>query len=609
MSLSPKGNTSQKKGAGVPAAQRSKVRQQLAEVFKEIQSGQAQRVSATIQGLLKKYPSLPEVNHVASVFYAQSGLFDQAIYYAERAVNGDQQVAEYQSTLGTILVQVGKHESAIDPLKKSLELNSDSQQAYSALGVAYQQTGRITLAKKTLSHSISQFPNNHEAIMNLALLESDIANAHRAVEIMQSSMDRFVDSPIMHDSLAMYASYDDQLSPEQVFEIHQAFGRCVQRRVAAPKRYPNAVDPDKRIRIGFISPDFQTHSIAYFVEPIFKHIDRNLFELCIYSTTSYRDKTTERFEGYADIFREVSSGIAQTHKQVVQDRLDILVELTGHFASNQLPLFAAKPAPVSISTIGYGNTTGLESIDARIIDEITDPTPDADKLATEQLIRVDGCFLCYQPSENAPDINEQETDRAFTFGSFNDLRKMSPSTLSTWAKILVANPTTRLILKSSRLAEAEVQADILSRFETHSVDPKRVTLMARTPTTREHLDLYNQIDCSLDTFPYTGTTTTCESIWMGVPMITLLGKAHAGRVSASLLETVGHQEFIAGSLEEYIVKATKLASNGVRSAADRLALRQSVSESSLVDQPAYVKKIERVYRDLWSSWCDRQGSK
>ncbi|MDF1809498.1 MAG: tetratricopeptide repeat protein [Phycisphaerales bacterium] len=606
MSPSHKGKKT-KKDSAVSLAQREKIRQQLTEVLKEVQSGNGQRVSTTIPSLLKKYPALPEVNHVASVFYAQSRLFDQAVYYAERAIKGDPQIAEYQSTLGTILVQGGKYELAVEPLKKSIHLNNKSQQAYSALGVAYQQTGKIELAKETLNHSIVHFPNNHEAVMNLALLESDIANAHRAVELMQSSMDKFADNPIMHDSLAMFASYDDQLSPEQVFDIHQAFGKCVQRRVGLPKGYSNIADPNKRIRIGFISPDFQTHSIAYFVEPIFKHLDRSQFELYLYSTSSYRDDVTARFEEYADIFRVMPNGIAQTHKQVVQDRLDIFVELTGHFASNQLPLFAAKPAPVSISAIGYGNTTGLESIDARIVDEVTDPTPDADNLATEQLVRVEGCFLCYQPPENAPEICEPEQDRSFTFGSFNDLRKMSPSTFSAWAKILIANPTSRLVLKSSRLAESEVQHDILKRFEALSVDPARISLWGRTPTNREHLDLYNQVDCSLDTFPYTGTTTTCESLWMGVPMITLLGNAHAGRVSASLLETAGCNEFIANTVEEYIEIATKLVSNGVRTSSDRLNIREAVSNSSLIDQQAYTHKIERVYRQLWQSWCDRQG--
>ena len=597
------------KGQAISPAQQEKLRQQLSEILKAIQSQQHSKHATTITALLRKYPALPEVNFVASMFYAQSAQRDKAIYYAQRAINADPSVAQYHSTLGTIYVQMGKYEEAIEPLKQSIRLDPSLQQSHSALGVAYQQTGQIAKAIQTLDNTIANFPNDHEAIMNRALLESDLANAHNAVEIMQAGMDRFADNPIMHDSLAMYASYDDQLTPQQVFEIHQAFGRCVQAKVRTPRNYPNTPDPDKRIRIGFISPDFKTHSIAYFVEPIFKHLDRSHFELFIYSASSARDNMTDRLESYADTWRTSVGGLAQVHKQIVNDRIDILVELTGHFASNLLPLFGAKPAPVSITAIGYGNTTGLESIDARIVDEITDPTPSADALATEQLIRVEGCFLCYVPPTDAPDLREPEPDRPFTFGSFNDLRKMSPSTLTTWASILKETPPPRLVLKPSRLAEQEVQADILSRFQLLSIDPSRIDLLARTPTTRDHLDLYNQIDCSLDTFPYTGTTTTCESLMMGVPVLTLLGQAHAGRVSASLLEAVHIQSCIAHSTKEYIDKASAIASQGVRCADDRQALRDQLMHSPLVDQVAYCRKIEEVYRTLWKAWCEKQGAK
>jgi len=587
--------------------QHARVREQLTEILKQLSIGQTTKAAPTITALLKKYPTLAEVNHVASGFYAQTKAADRALYYAERACEFDPDEPQYLSSLGTLMTQSGQSEQAIIHLEKALELSPDLQQAMSALGIAYLDSGRIADARTILTRSIERFPDDHEPIMNLALLESDIANAGRSIELMRTALDRFPDHPILHDSLAMFSCYDDQLSPQEVFAIHQGFGRCVQSKVRPPSTYPNTPDPEKRIRIGFISPDFKAHSIAYFIEPLFEHLSREHFELCVYSTSTHADSMTARLKSNADRWRDCTQGIAATHKQVVNDQPDILVELTGHFASNQLPLFAAKPAPVSISMIGYANTTGLESITARIVDAITDLEPDADALATEKLIRVPGCFLCYRPPTDLPEI-KIDPSRPFTFGSFNDLRKMSPSTLSTWAAILKANPNAQLLLKTARLGEPEVHADILGRFNKLDIDPSRVELLGRTDSVADHLSLYNRIDCALDTFPYTGTTTTCEALAMGVPTITLLGQSHAGRVSASLLHTLGRDDLIADDQQSYIEIANTHARSGIPSTCDRTALRQQLAESSLTDEPGYARKIETQLRSLWRSWCEGQAS-
>ena len=596
------------KAKKITPEQHARVREQLSAILKQLGAGQVAKVAPAITALVKKYPALAEVNHVAAGFYAQSNAPEKALYYAMRAAELEPDEPQYLSALGLLMIQSGQgdqHEQAIVHLEKALALNPDLQQAMGALGIAYLEAGRIADARAILARSIDRFPDDHEAIMNLALLESDIANAGKAIELMRTALERFPDHPILHDSLAMFSCYDDQLTAQEVFAIHQDFGRCVQSKVRPPRGYPNAPDPDKRLRIGFISPDFKTHSIAYFIEPLFEHLDRDQFELFVYSTSSHADAMTARLKAHADRWRACTQGIAATHKQVVNDQLDLLVELTGHFASNQLPLMAAKPAPVSVSMIGYANTTGLESITARIVDAITDPAPEADALATEELVRVEGCFLCYRPPTDLPELRI-DPDRPFTFGSFNDLRKMSPSTLGTWAAILESNPDAQLVLKSSRLGEPEVRADILDRFAKLGIDPSRIELLGRTQTTQDHLALYSRIDCALDTFPYTGTTTTCEALAMGVPTITLLGQSHAGRVSASLLHAIGRDDLIADNEQAYIGLATKHAQVGVRTIDARSELKDQLAASPLVDEQGYTRKIESAYRSLWASWCQRQ---
>ncbi len=596
------------KSKKITPEQHARIREQLTNILKQLGTGQTTKAAPAITGLIRKYPTLAEVNHVAAGFYAQTKAPDQALYYAQRACDLAPDEPQYLSALGTLMVQSDQCEQAIVHLEKALERNPDIEQAMGALGIAYLETGRIADARTVLTRSIERFPDEHEPIMNLALLESDIANAGKAIELMRTALNRFPDHPILHDSLAMFSCYDDQLTPQEVFAIHQDFGRCVQSKVRPPSTYPNTPDPEKRLRIGFISPDFKTHSIAYFIEPLFEHLDRDQFELFVYSTSTHADAMTARLKSHADRWRDCTQGIAATHKQIVNDRLDILVELTGHFASNQLPLMAAKPAPVSISMIGYANTTGLESITARIVDAITDPAPQADALATEQLVRVAGCFLCYRPPTDLPEL-AIDPDRSFTFGSFNDLRKMSPSTIRTWADILKANPNAQLLLKTARLGEPEVRADIHNRFAKLDIDPSRIELLGRTQTTADHLALYNRIDCALDTFPYTGTTTTCEALAMGVPTITLLGQSHAGRVSASLLQAIGCADLIADNEQAYIDLATKHAQSRVRTIDARAELKDQLAASALVDEQSYTRKIESAYRSLWTSWCETQETK
>ncbi len=603
------------KQPNISPAQLARVRTQLNEIIKQLQSKQTrstnpQSLVAQITQLIKKHPALPEVNHVAAMCSSRVGDPDRALYFAQRAASLEPTNAAYQQTHGSLLVQSGKYPEAIEPLEAARNNNPDDRALESVLAVAYYQTGRITEAKKLLLRAIDHPPSSDEASMNLALLESDTAHADRAIELMRAAIERSPNNPILRDSLCMFACYADTLSPSEVFDIHQRFGRSIEQLVPATKSHHNTPDPTRRIRVGFVSPDFRQHSNTYFLEPILEHLDRQRFEVCIYSTSSATDQVTKQLKAHADLWRDCRSGIMQTAKQITQDRIDILVELTGHFASNKLPLFAVKPAPVSLTAIGYANTTGLSNITARLVDATTDPAPAADALSTEQLVRVPDCFLCYRPPDDLPDpMNDSSEDpsRPFTFGSLNDLRKVAPSTLRTWATILTNNPTTRLLLKASRFAQTQVREDLLARFADLGITSDRITLLARTDTIADHLKVYNTIDCALDTFPYTGTTTTCEALAMGVPVLTLLGDAHAGRVSASLLKAIGRDDLIANDLQSYIDKAAALASAGTVSTEDRKELRKQLLASPLTDESTYVRKVETILADLWSAWCATQG--
>lgn len=588
-------------------AQHQLLRQKLGAIMQSIQTGQLKSASAALQPLLRKHPSVHEVCHVASGLNASQQERERAVYYANRAIELAPDIPEYHAALGILLLQQDKNQEAIAPLEKALELSPDMPRAIVPIGTARMQVGDIAEARRYFNKALVMNPADREAANNLALLESDTAHAHQAVEITERAIEHLPEDPVLLDSLCMFACYDDELSPDQVYQIHDRFGRSVQSRVRTPARYEHAPDPDRRIKIGFVTPDLRTHSIAYFIQPLVEHLDRNRFEVCLYHTSKHSDGMSQTLREAADQWHDCHEGIAQTNRKIASDRVDVLVELNGHFAGNLLPMFAAKPAPVSVSMIGYANTTGLSSIDARIIDDITDPAPEADAWASESLVRVPGCFLCYRPPVDAPDVCGPDPDRPFTFGSFNDLRKMSPSNLEIWASILKSCPDARLLLKTSRLGHEPVCIELHARFEALGIDPARVELLGRTESMQDHLGLYNQIDIALDTFPYTGTTTTCEAMHMGVPTITLLGKSHAGRVSASLMHAVGIPEWIAEDRDAYTKLAIEAHATGRRTSEQRAALRTQLADSSLCDEQGYTLKIADAFETLWRAWCTKNG--
>jgi protein O-GlcNAc transferase len=596
------------KPTALPPAAHQQLRTRLGAISQSVRDGQLQSANASLQPLLRKYPAVHEVCHVASGLSAAMREPERALYYARRAAELAPEIAEYHAAIGALLLRLDKNAEAIDPLNTALGLNPDLLQAIVAMGTARMQLGDIGEARGCFTQALARDPANREAANNLALLESDTAHPHDAIEITQRALEHIPEDPALLDALCMFSCYDDQLSPDEVFAIHQRFGRSVHSRVRTPARYEHTPDPERRIRIGFVSPDLRTHSIAYFIAPLVEHLDRERFEVCMYHTSRHADAMTQRLKDQSDLWRDCHMGLAQAHKQINSDRIDILVELNGHFAGNVLPLFAARPAPVSVTMIGYANTTGLSTITARIVDETTDPVPTADAWSTESLIRVPGCFLCYRPPVDAPPPTDPAPDRPFTFGSFNDLRKMSPSNLRAWADILGACPDTRLLLKTSRLSHTPVCDELHERFAAMGVAPERIELLARTESMHDHLDLYNRIDCALDTFPYTGTTTTCEALHMGVPTITLLGESHAGRVSASLLGAVGAHEWIAPDRDAYTQLAIQAHAAGTRCVAQRAALREQLATSLLCDESTYTSNIADAFASLWRAWCAANGS-
>ncbi|XP_020243489.1 probable UDP-N-acetylglucosamine--peptide N-acetylglucosaminyltransferase SPINDLY [Asparagus officinalis] len=340
-------------------------------------------------------------------------------------------------------------------------------------------------------------------------------------------------------------NYINEGSDDKLFEAHREWGMRFMKLYPQYTSWDNPKDMERPLVIGYVSPDYITHSVSYFIEaPLFFH-DYTNYKVIVYSGVVKADAKTHKFKDrvlkkgglWRDIYGIDEKKVAS---MVREDKVDILVELTGHTANNKLGMMACRPAPIQATWIGYPNTTGLPTIDYRITDALADPL-DTKQKHVEELVRLPKCFLCYTPSPDAGPVcpTPALSNGFITFGSFNNLAKITPKVLKVWARILCAVPNSRLVVKCKPFCSDSVRQRFLSILEQLGLEPLRVDLLPLILLNHDHMQAYSLMDISLDTFPYAGTTTTCESLYMGVPCVTMAGSVHAHNVGVSLLKNVG----------------------------------------------------------------------
>jgi len=474
------------------------------------------------------------------------------------------------NNLGASLAGQGHYAAAADAHKQALELDPRNVAARINLGVALLEQGRISPAITAFDAALTAAPKNRDAADNW-----------------------------------LYSRIYSQEDPEVIYGDHAAWGQMSPTVEPAPVHEP---DPERRLRVGYVSPDFRQHSVNYFFEPLLNAHDPKAVEVFCYADVTHGDAVTARLKARADHWRDIRGrSVSDVHDLVRADRIDVLVDLAGHTKGNRLPVFVHRAAPVQVTALGYPATTGIEAMDYRLCDEITDPSPAADAFATETLIRLPTGMHCYGPPADAPASSPLPALAAghVTFGSFNKLAKVSTATVSLWAKAMKAVPGSRLILKSKALAEAETRAHVTGLFKAQGITANRLDLMGWIAGDRDHLALYGKIDVALDTFPYNGTTTTCEALWMGVPVLSLAGKGHASRVGASLLSQVGLKDWIADTSEDFTARAVRLTKDVNALATLRENLRATMAASPLCDAKAHARSVESAYRDMWRKACAR----
>jgi protein O-GlcNAc transferase len=564
------------------------------------QAGKFADAEQIYREILNESPADSDALQMLGMLCLQSQRKGEALTLLRKSVELNPAAPDGHYHLGLALLESGKLDLAITSFSRAIALQPDFTEAYNNLGIALKKSGKpleaINIYRKAPGKPPAELLNNlANALLVIGDADIAIAEFRRAIALQPS--------PVFHSNLLLAMHYSDKINPDEIFREHLEWNR----RYAPPGKpriIPPQTDPDKnrKLRIGYVSPDFRAHSVAYFLQNVLNDRDAELFEIFAYSDAAEEDEITATIRGQVDHWQTIAGKSHAIVAELIRaDEIDILIDLAGHTEGNRLMVFAEKPAKVQITYLGYPDTTGLGAMDYRVTDALADPPTISDRLATEKLIRLPGCFLSYCPPTNAPDVSPSPAARSgrVTFGSFNSLAKLSDTAITLWANILKAVPTSRLIIKSETGLQEPLSRDrLLGKFTAAQIDPARLEISGAVPTLREHLDFYSRVDIALDSYPYHGTTTTCESLWMGVPVISLAGQTHASRAGVSLLTNLGYPDWIARSPDEYVQIAATLAADLHQLPELRKSLRRKLTQSAIFNGQQFARNLEKVYRDI-----------
>jgi len=534
------------------------------------------------------------------------GKFSEALESYQKAILIKPDFANAYSNMGDALQGKGRLEEAVECYKLAISIKPDFAEAYSNLGSALKAKGNLDEAIVCHRQALSCKPGYVKALSSLGNALQEQGKLEEAIACYRQALILMPGYAVGYSNLLLAMQYLDTATPLDVFNEHLSYAETHEslHKLHWHKDW-NIGEPDRRIKLGYVSPDFRTHSVAYFIETVIRNHDRSKFEIFLYFNSVQEDGMTLRFKSLVDHWLPCKGMTdAKLAEKIRSDEIDILVDLAGHTADNRLPVFARKPAPVQVTYLGYPNTTGLMAIDYRLTDIYADPPGVGDSLHTEKLVRLPQSFLCFTPPQDAPEVKVLPaiSNGFVTFGSFNTFPKINRSVISLWARILFAVPDAKMLIKTAGLDQTGMRTHLLALFAQHGISERRLTLLAKDADVKQHLSRYNEVDICLDPFPYNGTATTCEALWMGVPTITLQGDRHSSRVGASLLSNVGLFELIAKSQNEYLEIAVRLAHETGRLATLRSGLRRRMENSPLLDGAGLTRAIENSYNKMWSVW-------
>lgn len=578
----------------------------LALATEYFNSGRLRQAEALYRQVVAREPDNPDALHNLGVIAYQMGANDTAAEFIGRAANISPSGAKL-SNLGLVLQAQGKPDTAVDAYRKALLHQPASAVTHNNLGNALAQTGQFELAIAHYRQALALKPDFAVAHNNLGSILKDQGRMQEAIACFRRALDLKPDFSEAYSNLLFMYSFHISIDPHEYLALARGWERIAlpeADRVRAQQRnFHRAPLSGRRLKVGYVSGDLRIHPVSFFVEQLFAHHDRARIELFAYSNTLMSDSVTDRLKSRVDQWFPVT-GLTDWEfmARIESDKIDVLIDLSGHTRHDRLSVFARRAAPVQASYLGYFASTGLSEMDYWIGDEILTPA-EADGHFCEKVWRLPRCWLAYRTLEDAPAPDWQPAgDSTIWLGSFNNLGKITSLTLKLWATVLRELTEGRLLLKTKALADAGNRQRILDAMAGHGISPDRVELQPSSNWT-EYMATYNRLDVALDPVgAHCGGTVTCDALWMGVPVIHALGNCATSRFSASFLNALGHPEWIARSEAEYVEKAVSLARNVAHRMRLRPGQRERMESSPLCSARGLATSLEDAYFQMFKRW-------
>ncbi len=550
------------------------------------------------QALAVEPENLRALSYGAAIIAANGGRKDVALELIQKALELGPNTPVVISNAADVFMRYGQMDRACEFWERLHKLQPQSVSALWNLASYYFAQNNAEAAETYLRKVMELEPRKPKLHMNLGFVVKSMGRIEEAVALYREGARLFPQDIRQSSNYLQALHYDPSYSPEQIHGEHAAWGRALEAAIPAINRRDNDRSPDRRLRIGYVSPDFRDHVVGHYLRPLLSRHDHSQFEIYCYSDTRHPDEMTGQFRQGAGVWRDTAGlSDAELAAHVSQDRIDVLVDLVMHMQGVRLGMFARKPAPLQVAWLAYPGTTGLTRMDYRLTDPVLDPPGKTDQFYTEQSIRLE-TFWCFEPPTNSPEVGPlpAEKNSYVTFGCLNSFSKVNDAMLELWREVLAAVPNSRLVLMLPK-------GNVIERVqEKLGVAPSRLIGLPRDSRPK-YLQYYHQIDLALDPFPYTGHTTTLDSLWMGVPVVTLAGSTAVSRGSLSIVTNAGLTELGSKNSSDYVALAVALARDQARLRELRAGLRERLERSVLMDSARFARQVESAYRAMWRKWC------
>lgn len=507
---------------------------------------------------------------------------------------------------GTLLMQKRENDRALDQFMIVYKSKPDFFANLNNIGACYYNLHKYKMAISYYQKALEAAPDVDLIFMMLGVCLMRSGQLDESIAHLRGALLKNPDLVETHSGLLMSMMYSESVSPEELAEESRRYGEKVARIFPRIPIFDNDKTKDRKLKVGYVSQDYRDHPVPYFLDPLLENHDRKNFEVYAYSSTKYFNPVMDRMKTHVDVWQDIHGmSNEQASDLIRKDKIDILIDVAGHTGENNLKVFARKPAPIQVTWLGYPATTGMKTMDYKISDPYVEPPGMGEHLNTETIWRLPNIFCCYQPHEKSPEVIAHppfEDNGYITFGSFNNFIKVRDPVMAVWGKILKQVPNSRLILEVTGGEDPDLVDLITQRLEKQSCPLDQVIIEPRKRSNQ--FIIYNKIDIALDPFPTTGGTTTMDTLWMGVPLVTLAGRQFSARMGASILTNAGMPELVAENVEEYVAIAVKLATDKDRLKTLRHNLRERFAASPAMNQKSFAHDMEEAYRGMWKRYCE-----